>query len=67
LFSTGVEAGGFTAAEAGAEVAVAVALALEGALAAGLVGVEVEVEVDLTSSFPTTDTLVCHSSNALNC
>jgi hypothetical protein len=31
------------------------------------VGVEVEVAVDcLTSSFPTTDMLVCHSSNALN-
>jgi hypothetical protein len=36
---------------------------------AGLtVEVEVEVEVGFAcSSFPTTDMLVCHSSNALNC
>jgi hypothetical protein len=69
---------GFTAVDVA--VALEVAVAVEGAEAAagGLGGdatgfatveveVEVEVEVGLTSSFPTTETLVCHSSNALNC
>jgi hypothetical protein len=44
-------------------------MGLAGGEAGVALEVEVEVEVGLAacSSFPTTDMLVCHSSNALNC